>query len=282
MVDMMYPSIGMATVELLEQHGVEVLFPLEQTCCGQPAFTAGYQDEARQLAHRFIEVFEPMLMAGEIEAVVAPSESCVTMTTRFYQTLFQGGASNDLLRRAQTLAEATFDLTQFLVDVLGVTHTNAKFPYKVTHHSCCHLPREPRQGDQSLVLLRNVGDAQLVDHDEADASCGFSGFIAERNVALDTAIGERKLNNLAKSEADFVAVADVGCMAQINGLLQKQGQRAKAIHISEILNAQIAPQGEDTGAAPESSAPSSPPRHQKPVHKEKRIVRPSKPRRWQE
>ena len=153
MVDMIYPDVGMATAELLERLGLEVVFPFEQTCCGQPAFNAGFRDEARALARRFLDVFEPLVKQGVVEAIVAPSGSCVTMTSHFYSVLFEDAADEADRRRAESLAEVTFELTEFLVDVLGITQTGSHFDGKLTYHACCHLLRELGVDAQPRALL---------------------------------------------------------------------------------------------------------------------------------
>jgi L-lactate dehydrogenase complex protein LldE len=173
MVDMLYPEVGMAAVELLERQGIEVVFPEEQTCCGQPAFNAGYRDEAIVLARRFVDIFEPLVRSGRVDAVVAPSGSCVTMTTHFYDLLFADQDDTGYRARTATLAAATFELTEFLVDVLGVTDVGARFPGKVTYHACCHLLRELGIDRQPHALLDAVAEAEQVPLTGADECCGF-------------------------------------------------------------------------------------------------------------
>lgn len=239
MADMMYPEVGMATVDLLERHGVDVAFPEEQTCCGQPAFNAGFRDDARILARRFMNIFEPPLARGEIQAIVAPSGSCVTMTSHFYPVLFETAATREEYRRAQALASVTFELTEFLVDVLGVTDVGSRFQGKVTYHACCHLLRELHIDDQPRTLLKNVSEAEVIDLADADDCCGFGGLFAVKNAGISTAMGERKLRNIVKSGADIVTMCDVSCMTHLNGLLDRQKARCRAVHIAEILNSQV-------------------------------------------
>ncbi len=239
MVDMLYPEVGMATVELLEKYGVEVIFPEAQTCCGQPAFNAGFRDEARDLAKRFIDIFEPLVISGRVDAVVAPSGSCTTMITHFYDVLFESVDSVEYRYRAANLAAASFELTEFLVDVLGVTDTGARFDGKLTYHACCHLTRELGVVAQPRALIDNVDGAELVALEGADECCGFGGLFAIKNAPISTAMGERKVANLAKSDADVVTLCDVSCMTHINGLLQRQAQHCQAIHIAQVLNSQV-------------------------------------------
>lgn len=240
MVDMLYPGVGMSTVELLERHGVEVVFPEEQTCCGQPAFNAGYRDDARQLATRFLDVFAPLVERGEVDAVVAPSGSCVTMTSHFFPTaLFEDARFAGERLRAERLAAVTFELTEFLVDVLGVEHTGASFDGRVTYHACCHLLRELHVDQQPRTLLAGIEGAEAVELDGAEECCGFGGLFAVKNAGISTDMGRRKARNIANSEADTVALCDVSCMTHINGLLQRQGQRVRAVHVAELLNDQV-------------------------------------------
>ena len=276
MVDMMYPEVGMATAELLERLGVEVVFPFEQTCCGQPAFNAGYRDDARLLADRFLDIFWPMVHSGTVDAVVAPSGSCTAMTTHFYPSLYDNTASathgiNELRQRknqAEALAAVTFELTEFLVDVLGVTNTDSRFRGKITYHACCHLLREIKVDAQPRTLLAHIADAEQVPLEEAEECCGFGGLFAIKNANISTDIGQRKVRNIEKSRADAVAMCDVGCMAHINGLLSRQQYPSRAVHIAEILNNQVLLDRPDSAAHTIGTPPDSPP--------------PKRPRRWQD
>jgi L-lactate dehydrogenase complex protein LldE len=262
MVDMIYPEVGMATVELLERHGVEVVFPYEQTCCGQPAFNAGYRDEARLLARRFIDIFEPFIRQGIVDAIVVPSGSCGTMTSHFYSVLFEDATATAIRQRAEALAEVTFELTEFLVDVLGVTVSGSRFEGKLTYHACCHLLRELGIDEQPRKLLEGIEGAEVVTLNGAEECCGFGGLFALKNANISTAMGQRKTRNLAESGADVVALCDVSCMTHINGLLSRQAQRCRAVHIAEVLNSQV-----DVNKAPVAPTPAAPE---------------SAPRRWQD
>lgn len=239
MVDMLYPNVGLATAELLERHGVDVIFPEEQTCCGQPAFNAGYRDEARQLAERFLDIFEPLVTHGEVDAIVAPSGSCVTMTTHFYPLLFAAYPSGPMYKRTQTVAAVTYELTEFLVDVLKIQALGAQLDAKITYHACCHLLRELHVDAQPRALLDHMEDAEIVALAGADECCGFGGLFALKNAEISTAMGQRKTRNIADSGADLVTMCDVSCMTHINGLLARQAQPCRAVHIAELLNNQV-------------------------------------------
>lgn len=256
MVDMIYPEVGMATVELLERQGVEVVFPAEQTCCGQPAFNAGFWEEARPLARRFVDIFEPLVRNKQVDAVVAPSGSCTTMTSHFYSLLLENDPT--YRARAEFLGAATFELTEFLVDVLGVTDTGSRFAGKVTYHDCCHLLRELGIQQQPRQLLAQMERADVVELNGADECCGFGGLFAIKNSGISTAMGHRKTRNLTDSGADVVAMCDVSCMTHINGLLKRQAQRCRAVHIAEVLNNQVDVEQPPPGASaapPQAPAP---------------------------
>lgn len=236
MVDMLYPGVGIAACELLEKNDVEVIFPEEQTCCGQPAFNAGYRDEARKLARRFLAIFAPLVESGEVDAVVAPSGSCATMTSHFFEPIFQESQETDLAHQAERLASVTFELTEFLVDVLGIVDTGAQLQGKAAYHPCCHLYRELGVDRQPRTLLDGVEGLEVVDLPHADDCCGFGGLFAIKNSGISAAMGRAKASNAEQSGADAIALCDVSCMTHINGILSREGLACRAHHIAEILN----------------------------------------------
>ena len=243
MVDTLYPEVGMAAVDLLEQHGADVTFPEAQTCCGQPAFNAGYRDEARKMAAHFLGVFGPLVEGNDIDAIVAPSGSCVAMVKHFYEVLFETSTDVHIRRRAAIVAAKTHELTQYLVDVLGVERTGARFEGKVAYHPCCHLMRELGIDRQPRRLLAGLDGARHVDLPAAEDCCGFGGLFAIKNAGISTEMGRRKIANLKSCEADVVALGDVSCMTHLNGLLDKEGSRCRAVHVAQLLNGSAGTQG---------------------------------------
>ncbi len=266
LADMIFPEVGMAAVELLERHGIQVIFPPEQTCCGQPAFNAGYRDEARPLARRFLDIFEPLVRRGDVDAVVAPSGSCVAMTAHFYAALFEDPAYAAERARAEALAAVTFELTEFLVDVLGVSATGAHFDGKLAYHACCHALREVGVDRQPRALLEHVEGAQRVQLAGDDECCGFGGLFSVKNGPISTAMGERKVQNIVASGADAVALCDVSCMMHINGLLERRGHACRAVHIAQLLTNGVETAGGTDGSAQPGAEPTAAP----------------PPRRWQD
>lgn len=283
MVDALYPEVGMATAELLEQQGIEVYFPVDQTCCGQPAFNSGFRTEARSMARHFLDVFEPLVRNGVVDAIVAPSGSCIAMVAHHYETLFESASDGADLARAATVAAETYELTEFLVDVLGVTSTNAVFEGRLAYHACCHTLRELGVDRQPRLLLAAVEGQVPVELPGSDECCGFGGLFAIKNAAISAAMDERKAIHIADCKADVVALCDVSCMTHINGMLSRRGQHGRAVHIAQILTGEGA-QGDPkpaSGSAPMAAAPSSSdnPANGSP---ESGATQSGPPRRWQD
>jgi L-lactate dehydrogenase complex protein LldE len=227
-LDTLYPETGEAVVQTLERLGIDVRVPAGQTCCGQPAFNAGLRADAKKMAQHTIRVFE-----GESGPVVIPSGSCAAMIRHSYLELFAGNP--DWLPRAQSLAKRTFEFSEYLVDILGVTDIGARFSGRVTYHSSCHLLRELGVDRQPRQLLRSVSGIELVELPGTAECCGFGGVFSVEQPQISTAMMERKIANLEASEADWVVACDAGCITHINGGLHRQGKVPKAIHLAEIL-----------------------------------------------
>ncbi len=246
-VDTLYPGVGIAAARLLERHGADIVFPEKQTCCGQPAFNAGYRREARSMARHFVDVFWPLVHDGTVDAIVAPSGSCVAMVRRQYPILFHRSAEREYRHRARLLGELTYELTQYLVDSLGVQATGGRCPGKFTYHPCCHLLRELGVDDQPRRLLAALQDAEIVELPDADNCCGFGGLFALKNAEISTAMGRRKAKNLEESGADFVVLNDASCMTHVNGILRREGQSCRAVHIAQVLNGELDGPGSEGG-----------------------------------
>lgn len=225
LVDQFFPRVGEASVRLLEQAGCGVAFPMEQTCCGQPAFNMGYPEEARRLARRFIAVFEPY------EAVVAPSGSCTSMVRVFYPELFE--AEPEWQARARALGERVFELTEFLSE--RSFEPRAVFKGKVTYHESCHLLRELGISKPPRELLRKVAGLELVEMQRADVCCGFGGAFSVKMASLSEAMLEDKLRSVEATEADLVTATDCGCLMHLAGALSRRGSTLRAVHIAEVL-----------------------------------------------
>ncbi len=228
LIDTLQPQIGEAVVQVLERAGVEVEFPDGQTCCGQPAFNAGLWREARESARHTIEVFEAV-----DGPVVIPSGSCAAMIRHGYLALFAD--QPDWLARAQSLAQRTYEFTQFLVDEMGVTDLGSRYPGLLTYHPSCHLVRGLGLDHQPQALLANVREAQFNELPNKEECCGFGGVFSIKHPEISAEMLKRKIANIEASSAPTVVVCDTGCLIHIAGGLHKTGKIQLVKHIAEIL-----------------------------------------------
>ncbi|PKT72341.1 Fe-S oxidoreductase [Streptomyces populi] len=231
--DAVYPSTAIATVKLLERLGVTVDFPAAQTCCGQPQFNTGYRRETEPLVERMTRAFEGY------DYVVTPSGSCVAMVRDNYPRIGDKaraeGRGTRLKDAATSLVPRTYELTEFVVDVLGVTDVGAYFPHTVTYHPSCHGLRMLGLGDRPRRLLEAVKGLELVELPGAEECCGFGGTFAVKNADVSTAMGNDKVRNALSTGAEVLCGADNSCLMHIGGILHRQDAPQRALHIAEIL-----------------------------------------------
>jgi L-lactate dehydrogenase complex protein LldE len=227
-VDALFPRAGICMVEVLERLGHKVVVPENIVCCGQPPFNSGYWDEARAVAEKVL----PQLAGAE--AVVIGSGSCGAMLKVFYPQLFAGTPQAEL---AKQISARTWEFSEFLVKKLGVTELGAKFPHKVTFHDGCHGLRELGVKKSPRALLTKVGGLELVEMDEAETCCGFGGTFATKFPMISTAMGEMKCASAVATGAEFIVSNDSSCLMHLQGLLSRQGNKLKTIHLAEVLNA---------------------------------------------
>ncbi len=228
LIDSFFPHVGEAMVKVLNRSGVRVDFPSAQTCCGQPAFNAGLRSEARPMACHTIRVFEKT--RGDI---VIPSGSCAAMVRHGYLELFKDDPQ--WLARAKALAARTYEFTEYLVDVRGVTDLGAVWPGRLTYHASCHLNRGLGVDRQPRTLLAAVKDAEMVELPDRQDCCGFGGVFSVEHPELSAEFLKRKIANIEKTEAPTLVVADTGCLMHIQGGLTKQGKSQRVVHIAEVL-----------------------------------------------
>ena len=233
-VDQIWPSVGVSTLEVLRRVGCAVEFDERQTCCGQPAFNTGYSAEARKLAERFIRMCEE----SEAEAIVSPSGSCTAMV-HHYPALF-GDAQEDRewRRRARALAERTFELSSFLVRVLKVEDVGARWPGKVTWHDACHALRDLKVHSEPRRLIEHVREAEFVELENADSCCGFGGTFSVKYPEISVAILDQKIEAIERAGVQAVVSGDASCLMQIGGRLSRKGSSVRAMHLAELLAAQ--------------------------------------------
>jgi L-lactate dehydrogenase complex protein LldE len=227
LVDQLFPQVGVSMVEVLRRLGVELDFPEAQTCCGQPAFNSGYRAEARELAERFINVFD------DRQYIVTPSGSCASMVKVFYADLFEDDAAKR--ERARRLAARTYEFSEFLINVLKVEDVGARFRGRVALHQSCHLLRELNVRTEPLKLLSAVRGIELVELERADACCGFGGLFAIKYAQISGGILQEKIDCIKRSGAEVIVASDMGCLMHINGGLSRQRIPVRTLHIAELL-----------------------------------------------
>jgi L-lactate dehydrogenase complex protein LldE len=229
LADTLFPDVGKATTALLERLGHEVVFPQAQTCCGQMHVNTGYQRDALPLIRRYVDTFEPY------DVIVAPSGSCVGSIRHQHAMVAGRLGQPDLARRAQAVADRTYELSQLLVDVLGVEDVGAYYPHRVTYHPTCHSLRMLRVGDRPARLLRQVGGLDLVELPDADTCCGFGGTFAIKNADTSTAMLADKMRAVLSTRAEFCAASDSSCLMHIGGGLSRLRTGVRTVHLAEIL-----------------------------------------------
>jgi L-lactate dehydrogenase complex protein LldE len=229
LVDAWMPQVGKATVALLERLGVTVDVPLGQSCCGQMHVNTGYPDLAVPLVRGHVRAF------AHYDAIVTPSGSCAAAVRHQHADVATAAGDEALLGGVREIAARSYELSEFLVDILGVTDVGAYFPHRVTYHPTCHSLRLLRVGDRPLRLLRAVRGIDLVELPDADQCCGFGGTFALKNPAVSGAMLADKTTAVHATGARFCAAGDVSCLLHIGGGLSRQAAGAQAVHIAEIL-----------------------------------------------
>jgi L-lactate dehydrogenase complex protein LldE len=227
LVDLFRPSVGFAAVKLLEEAGCTVEVPRAQTCCGQPAYNSGDKADAKAIALRVFDAF-----AG-YDYVVAPSGSCAGMIRVHYPELFADDLVN--LQRAQELAERSWELVSFLVDVCGMRSVSTQWHRKVTYHDACSGLRELGVKDQPRQLLESVSGLRLRELPGAEVCCGFGGTFCVKYPEISDKMVTDKAADIAAIGAEAVLAGDLGCLLNIAGKLYRQGQRVEARHVAEVL-----------------------------------------------
>lgn len=224
--DAIYPRVGEAMVRVLARYGVQLNFPEVQTCCGQPAYNSGYWDEARATARTIVTAFE------DSDFVVSPSGSCTYMI-HHYSELFK---EEPLMKaKADELQKKTYEFTQFLVQVLGVTDVGAEFHHKVTYHPSCHGSRLLGVKDEPMELLKHVKGLDFVPLPFADDCCGFGGTFAVKMADISGAMVSEKVDHIKETEAEVLVGLDMACLMNIAGHLRYRDEPIRVMHLAELL-----------------------------------------------
>ncbi|MDO5084074.1 (Fe-S)-binding protein [Arachnia propionica] len=227
--DTLFPTTPIAVVKVLERLGCTVVFPKEQTCCGQMHTNTGYFKEALTSVKSYARAFEGY------DYIVGPSGSCVGAVRHQHPMLAERAGDAGLKKTADELVKRSYDFTEFLVDVLGVTDVGAYFPHRVTYHPTCHSARVAKVGDRPYQLLQAVRGIDLAPLPDADQCCGFGGTFSVKNPDVSVAMGSDKARNVKSTGAEYVVTGDNACLMHITGLLHRMKAGVKPIHLAEIL-----------------------------------------------
>jgi L-lactate dehydrogenase complex protein LldE len=227
--DAMFPDAGKAVVRLLRRLGVDVEFPQAQTCCGQPMVNTGYLDEAVPVVRTFVEAF------SGYDAVVAPSGSCAGSARHQHAMVARRSGDPALVAAVAETSPRVYELSEFLVDVLGVEDVGASFPHSVTYHPTCHSLRMLGVGDRPTRLLRAVHGLRLLDLPEAEQCCGFGGTFAVKNADTSVAMGADKARHVRETGAEVLVAGDNSCLMHIGGMLSRQRAGVRVMHLAEVL-----------------------------------------------
>jgi L-lactate dehydrogenase complex protein LldE len=226
-VDQLYPQTAFNMVKVLEKAGCTVSYNTNQTCCGQPAFNAGFWDDAREVCSKFIKDF-----SATNDYVVAPSASCVGFVRNYYTTIFENTADLNALKRLQ---ERTYEFSDFMVNVLKVENVGAHFNAKATYHDSCAGLRECKIKQEPRTLLANVKGLELVEMNDVETCCGFGGTFAVKFDPISIGMADQKSINAKNTGAECIISTDLSCLMHIDGHIRKQGMGLQTMHIADVL-----------------------------------------------
>lgn len=225
-VDQLYPSVGFNMVKVLEKAGCKVSYNVNQTCCGQPAFNAGFWGEAKDVCKKFLKDF-----SGD-EYIVAPSASCVGFVRNYYSKLF---TEEPYQPAVKNIKRRIFELSDFLVNVLKFIDFNASLPAVATYHDSCAALRECNLKQEPRILLGNVKDLQLIEMNDVETCCGFGGTFAVKFEPISIAMGDQKITNAAETKAEYIISTDMSCLMHIDGVIKNKHADLKVLHLADVL-----------------------------------------------
>ena len=225
-VDQLYPSTAFNMVKVLEKACCDVVYNPNQTCCGQPAFNAGFLDQARDVASKFIKDFDG------IDYVVAPSASCTGFVRNYIPKLFENASAHN---QVKALARRSYEFTEFLVDVLKITNFGAALNARATYHDSCAALRECGIKQAPRDLLKNVQGLELVEMEDNETCCGFGGTFAVKFEDISVAMADQKVNHALASGAEYIISSDLSCLMHLDGYIKGKGLNLKTLHIADLL-----------------------------------------------
>lgn len=226
LIDLFYPEAGLSAIELLKREGIQVHYPQAQTCCGQPAFNSGYNDEAIAVAAKQIELLSDPI------PVIVPSASCAAMMKHHYPTLFE---NHPMSSKANELASRVYELTEFLVRVLDISLTDKGTPVKIAMHTSCSARREMAVTEDGFSLIRQLKNVSIVEPERASECCGFGGTFAIKQPEISAAMAEDKCQAIHNTGASKMISGDCGCLMNLNGVMEKTNRGIKGEHLASFI-----------------------------------------------
>ena len=225
-IDQLYPTAGFNTIKVLEKAGCTVKYNQDQTCCGQPAFNAGYWGESREVCNKFINDF------SGADHIVVPSASCTGFIKNYYSKIYDN-ASNQ--KDIKGLQDKVYELSDFLVNVLNIQDLGAQFDGVATYHDSCAALRECKIKNEPRQLLEKVKGLKLIELQDNETCCGFGGTFAVKFEGISVAMGEQKVQNIVKTNADYLISTDLSCLMHIGGVMEKMDLPIKSLHLADVL-----------------------------------------------
>jgi L-lactate dehydrogenase complex protein LldE len=226
-IDQLYPQVAFNTIKVLEKAGCEVKYNTNQTCCGQPAFNAGFWGESKDICTKFVQDFDTA------DYIVSPSASCTGFVRNNYGKIFENNAFQS---PAKKVTNQIFELSEFLVNVLNFTDFNAEFNAKITYHDSCAALRECKIKTEPRKLLEKVKGLELVEMNETNTCCGFGGSFAVKYDTISVAMADQKIENAVATEAEYIVSTDTSCLMHLEGRINFNGKAIKIIHLADILS----------------------------------------------
>lgn len=225
-IDQLYPAVAFDMVKVLEKAGCNVSYNTNQTCCGQPAFNAGFQGEAKEVCTKFLKDF------GDAEYVVAPSASCVGFVRNYYGQLFD---NSSLHNDVKSLGERTFEFSDFMINVLQIDNVGARLNGKATYHDSCAALRECKLKNEPRQLLSKVQGLELIEMNDVETCCGFGGTFAVKFEPISIAMADQKINNALSTDAQYLISSDMSCLMHLGGYIKNKGSNLRVMHLAEVL-----------------------------------------------
>ncbi len=225
-VDQLYPETAFNMVKVLKRAGCTVSYNQKQTCCGQPAFNAGFWDDSKAVCTKFLEDFEGS------DYIVSPSASCTGFVRNYYQKLFENSSFHNQVKALQT---RVYEFSEFLVQVLHIEDVGASFPAKATYHDSCAALRECKVKQEPRKLLANVKGLELVEMKDVETCCGFGGTFAVKFEPISIGMADQKANNALETEAEYIISTDLSCLMHIDGYIKYKGLPLKTMHLADVL-----------------------------------------------